>query len=124
MAAPRTATKNPATGDDQPFDFNLNTVQAEVELTPFRFLWASKANPNRRFTMKHLQDLDSWELIAAAEGGDLGAMVGAFEAAMGKEQFKDFRATPIPQYKLKALFDAYRKHCGAAEGEEQASSDS
>lgn len=124
MAAPRTATKSPATGDGQVFDFNLNTVQAEVELTPFRFLWASKDNPNRRFTMKHLQDLDAWELITAADNGDLGAMVGAFEAAMGKDQFKDFRSTPIPQYKLKALFDAYRKHCGTAEGEEQASSDS
>lgn len=123
MAAPRTATKS-ATPDAQPFDFNLNSVKAEVELTPFRFLWASKDDPNRRLTMKHMQDLDSWELITAAESGDLGAMVGVFQAAMGKEQFKDFRATPIPQYKLKALFDAYRKHCGAAEGEEQASSDS
>lgn len=124
MAAPRTATKSTATGDDQPFDFNLNTVQAEVELTPFRFLWATKDNPNRRFTMKHLQDLDAWELIAAAEGGDLGAMVGCFEAAMGKTEWKEFRAVPIPQYKLKALFDAYREHCGSAEGEEEASSDS
>ncbi|MFF6985593.1 hypothetical protein [Streptomyces sp. NPDC010273] len=118
----RTATKAPATPDDQPFDFNLNAVQAEVQLTPFRFLWASKDNPNRRFTMKHLQELNSWEILEAAEGGDLDAMVGCFEAALGEEEWKAFRAVPLPQYKLKALFDAYRKHCDA--GESEASSDS
>jgi hypothetical protein len=123
MAAPRTATKAPA-GDDQPFEFNLNAVRSEVELTPFRFLWKTDADPNRRFAMTHLQDLDVWELMAAAERGDTGAMVGVFQAAMSEDDWKDFRAVPLPQYKLKALFDAYRKHCGAAEGESPASSDS
>jgi hypothetical protein len=115
----RTATKTP---DDQPFDYNLNATQAEVELTPFRFLWATEDNPNRRWEMKHLQDLDSWEIIAAAEGGDLAGMVGALEAAMGKEQWKEFHANPIPQYKLQALFQAYRKHCGTGESEASSSS--
>jgi hypothetical protein len=115
----RTATKTP---DDQPFEFNLNAAQAEVELAPFRFLWATEDNPNRRWEMKHLQDLDSWEIIEAAEGGDLAAMVAAFEAALGKDEWKAFRSVPIPQYKLQALFAAYRKHCGA--GESEASSDS
>lgn len=120
----RTATKSPVPGDAQPFEFNLNAVEAEAELTPFRFLWASKQNPNRRFTMEHLQALNVWPLLEAADGGDLGAMVGAFKAALGEEQWKDFHATPLKQFQLKALFDAYRKHCGTAEGESEASSDS
>ncbi|MFI5685907.1 hypothetical protein [Streptomyces sp. NPDC051636] len=120
----RTATKSPATPDDQPFEFNLNAVKSEVDLTPFRFLWATADNPNRRFTMTHLQDLDVWELMEAAERGDTGAMIGVFQAAMSKEDWTDFRAVPLPQYKLKALFDAYRQHCGAAEGESPASSGS
>lgn len=115
----RTATKSPA--DDQPFDFNLNAVAAEVDLSPFRFLWATKDNPNRRFTMTHLQDLDVWELMEAAERGDMGAMIGVFQAAMSREDWIDFRAVRLPQYKLKALFDAYRQHCGTAEGESPAS---
>jgi hypothetical protein len=116
----RTATKP----DDQVFDFNLNTVKAEVDLTPFRFLWGTKDDPNRRFTMLHLQELDVWDLVAAADGGDMAAMVGAFQAAMNADDWKAFRATSLPQYKLKALFDAYRTFCGAAEGESPASSDS
>lgn len=119
MTSTRTATK-PA--DDEVFDFNLNAVQAEVALTPFRFLWATKDNPNRRFAMEHMQALDVWPLVESAEDGDLGAMVSAFKAAMGDEQWRDFRSVPLPQYKLKALFEAYRKHCGM--GESEASSDS
>lgn len=124
MATPRTATKSPATGDDQPFDFNLNAAESEVELKPFRFLWASKQNPNRRFTMEHLEALNVWPLMEAADGGDIGAMVGAFKAALGEEQWQEFHATPLRNFQLKALFDAYRKHCGTAEGESEASSDS
>ncbi|OYP17057.1 hypothetical protein CFC35_23215 [Streptomyces sp. FBKL.4005] len=121
----RTATASKhTTPDDQPYDFNLNAVQAEVDLTPFRFLWATKDNPNRRFTMLHLQDLDVWDLMEAAEGGDISAMVGAFRAAMSEDDWTAFRAAPMPQYKLKALFDAYRRHCGVAEGESPASSGS
>lgn len=122
MAATRTATSKAP--DDQPFDFNLNAVKAEVDLSPFRFLWETEDNPNRRFVMRHLQELSVWDLVAAADRGDMGAMVGAFQAAMSKEDWKAFRGTSLPQYKLKALFDAYRKHCGVAEGESEASTDS
>lgn len=117
--ATRTATR----ADDQPFDFNLNTVEAESDLAPFVFLWASKANPNRRFSMAHMEALDVWPLMAAAEGGDAGAMAGIFRTALG-EDWDEFRKTPLPQYKMKALFDAYRKHSGVGPGESQASSDS
>lgn len=119
----RTATKASPTADDDVFNFNLNAVKAEVDLTPFRFLWKTEDNPNRRWEMKHLQELDTWEVVAAAENGDMAAMVGCFEAAMGKAEWKEFHKIPIPQYKFKALFDAYRKHCGET-GEEEASSDS
>ena len=120
MSATRTAT--PA--DDEVFDFDLNAVEAESDLRPFRFLWKSKENPNRRLTMQHMEALDVWPLMAAAEGGDAAAMAGIFRTALGDEQWAEFRRTPLPQFKMRALFDAYRKHCGQQPGESPASSDS
>jgi hypothetical protein len=111
----RTATKAP---DDQPFDFNLDAVKAESDLSPFRVHFAG-----RRWEMKHLEALDVWQLMDAAERGEIGAMLGAFQAALG-DDYTDFRKQELPQYKLKALFEAYRKHCGVAEGESEASSGS
>lgn len=109
-------TKAPAkAADDKPFDFNLDTVKAEAELTPFRFHW-----DGRRWAMQHLEALDVWELMEAAEGGSTGAMVGCFREALGDE-WDDFRAIKLPQYKLKALFTAYREHCGFEAGESEAS---
>ncbi|MFE9935846.1 hypothetical protein [Streptomyces hirsutus] len=122
MAASRTATSSQS--DDEVFDFDLNAVQAESELRPFRFMWASKQNPNRRLTMQHLEGLNVWPLMVAADGGDASAMVGVFQTALGDDQFEEFRKTPLPQYKMKALFDAYRKHCGTESGESPASSGS
>ncbi|MFW3473662.1 hypothetical protein ACN24M_20560 [Streptomyces microflavus] len=116
----RTATR----ADGEVFDFNLNAVEAESDLKPYVFLWASKENPNRRFTMQHMEGLNVWPLMVAADGGDAAAMAGIFREALGKEQWNDFRKTPLPQYKLKALFRAYREYCGASEGELEASSDS
>lgn len=116
----RTATR----ADDEVFDFNLNAVEAESDLKPFRFLWASKKDPNRRLTMQHMEGLDVWPLMEAADGGDHAAMAGIFRVALGEEQWEEFRKTPLPQYKLKALFKAYRKHGGQEPGESLASSDS
>ncbi|WP_030670705.1 hypothetical protein [Streptomyces rimosus] len=109
----RTAPRK--TADDQPFDFNLDAVEAEVELRPFRFHWK-----RRRWEMEHLQGLDVWGLMEAAEQGETGAMLGVFQAALG-DDFAEFHKIPLPQYKLKPLFDAYRHHCGLAEGESPAS---
>lgn len=109
--------------DDEVFDFNLNAVEAETELKPFRFLWASKQDPNRRLTMQHMESLNVWPLMEAAEGGDAGAMAGIFRTALG-EDWEEFRKTPLPQYKMRALFNAYKKHSGADSGESGASSDS
>ncbi|MGC5531568.1 hypothetical protein [Streptomyces sp. SR-10] len=117
----RTAT---ARADDEVFDFNLNAVKAESDLKPFVFLWEGENDPNRRFTMQHLESLNSWPLMAAADNGDAGAMAACFRLAMGQKQWAEFQETPLPQYKLKALFAAYRKHSGASEGELEASSDS
>jgi hypothetical protein len=108
----RTARPTP---DDQPFDFNLDAVKAEVELTPFRFHF-----DGRRWEMAHLQDLDIWDLVEAAEGGDVKAMLGSFKLALG-DDFDDFRKIRLPQYKLTALFKAYQKHCGLEPGESAAS---
>jgi len=117
-------TDRTATADHEVFDFDLNAVAAESDLRPFRFLWASKQNPNRRLTMQHMEALDVWPLMDAAEQGDAGAMAGIFRTALGNEQWAEFRKTPLPQYKMKALFDAYRAHCGQQPGESPASSDS
>lgn len=113
----RTATKRSA--DDQPFDFNLDAVQAEVDLTPWRVHWGG-----RRWEFAHMEDLNVWGLIEAAEGGDIAATVGVFKAALGEKDWEDFRKIRLPQYKLKALFDAYKQHCGVGEGESEASSSS
>lgn len=117
----RTATVKPV--DDQPFDFNLNAAQAETELKPFRFVWATKDNPNRRFTMQHLEALNVWPLASLADAGDLSAAIAIFKAALG-EEWDDFQAVPMPRFKVKALFESYQKHCGLESGESQASSDS
>ena len=115
MSTTRTA-KAP---DNQPFDFNLDAVKAEVDLTPWRVNWGA-----RRWEFAHMEDLDVWGLMEAAEGGDIAATIGIFKAALGDKDWQDFRKIRLPQYKLKALFDAYREHCGVAEGESPASSDS
>lgn len=121
MTTTRTATAKPA--DGEVFEFNLNAVEAESTLAPFRFMWASKDDPNRRLTMQHMEGLDVWPLMAAAEGGDAGAMAGIFKTALGGD-WEEFRKTPLPQFKMKALFDAYRKHSGVESGESEASSSS
>ncbi|MCR8574672.1 hypothetical protein ACIPXV_02760 [Streptomyces libani] len=112
----RTATNKQ---DDQPFDFNLDAVQAEVDLTPWRVHWAG-----RRWEFDHMQNLDVWPLMEAADAGDVEAIMGIFRTALGAEQWAAFRKEPLPQYKMKALFDEYRKYSGLAEGESAASSGS
>ncbi|MFF9568503.1 hypothetical protein [Streptomyces sp. NPDC014685] len=120
MSNTRTATR----ADDEVFDFNLNAVEAESDLKPFVFLWASKTNGNRRFTMQHMESLNIWPLMEAADRGDAAAMAGIFRVALGDEQWDEFRETPLPQYKMSALFKAYQKHSGQKPGESLASSDS
>lgn len=112
----RTATKK--TKDDAPFDFNLDAVEAESELLPFRVHFGGT-----RWEFAHMQALNAWDVIAAAEGGDVRAIVGSMELALG-DQWKDFRKVPLPQYKLMPLFHAWREHCGLQPGESEASADS
>jgi hypothetical protein len=111
----RTATAKSPTPDDQPFDFNLDAVKSEVELTPFRVHF-----DGRRFEFDHIEGLDIWDLVEAAEGGEIKAMIGVFRTSLG-DQWEDFRRIKFPQYKMKALFTAYRKHCGMEPGESEAS---
>ncbi|MGO4630494.1 hypothetical protein AB4225_06055 [Streptomyces sp. 2RAF24] len=114
-----TQQKKPARRpDDRPFDFNLDAVEAEVDLTPFVFQYG-----RRRWTMQHLQALDIMPLIASAQHGDAAAMLGAFREALG-DQWKDFQSLGLPQYKVEPLFKAYSTHCGTQPGESPASSDS
>ncbi|WP_432137656.1 hypothetical protein [Streptomyces sp. bgisy154] len=113
MSTARTAK----TSDAQPFDFNLDAVQAEADLTPWRVHWNG-----RRWEFRHAEELDVWGLVEGAERGEVGATIGIFKLALGEEQFAEFRKIRMPQYKMKALFDGYKQHCGL--GESEASSDS
>ncbi|MFJ4799204.1 hypothetical protein [Kitasatospora purpeofusca] len=113
-----TRRPRPRGRDDRPFDFNLDAVQAAAELRPFTVQHAG-----RRWTFEHMDTLNAWPLLAAADGGDVAAMLGIFDQALG-DQWQDFRSRPMPRHKLNALFDAYRTHCGAAVGESPASTDS
>lgn len=109
----RTATAKPA--DDEPFDFNLDTVKAEVELTPFRVHFGG-----RRFELTHMQALNAWDAIAAAERGDIAVVGDSLKLALG-DQWEEFRKVPLPQHKLMPLFKAWQKHSGVESGESQAS---
>lgn len=102
------ATKKatPRRPDDQPFDFNLDTVEPEQELTPFVFQW-----DGRRWEFANINDLDCWELIEMAAGGDKEVMLGSFKLALG-DQYEDFRKVRLPAYKVDALFRAWLKHSG------------
>lgn len=108
----RKTPARPRPADDQPFDFNLDTVKREVDLTPFRVQWGGK-----RWEFAHLQGLDIWPLLEGAKQGDLAATAAAFEAALGPKQFAEFRKIPLAQDQAKKLFDAYAEHCGVDLGE-------
>lgn len=105
----------PKPTDSEPFDFNLDAVKSEVDLSPFRVHY-----DGRRWEFAHMEGLDIWDLVEAAEGGEVRAMIGVFKAALG-DDFTDFRKVKFPQYKMKALFTAYGKHCGLEPGESEAS---
>lgn len=111
----RTATSKAP--DDQPFDFNLDTVKAEADLAPWRVHW-----DGRRWEFQHAEALDVWGLVEGAEGGDVTATIAIFKLALGDEQWADFRKIRMPQYKMKALFEAYKKYCGLGESEASPSS--
>ncbi|MFG2748007.1 hypothetical protein [Streptomyces xanthophaeus] len=111
--ATRTATSKPA--DDQPFDFNLDAVQAEVDLRPWRVNFNGQ-----RWEFAHLQALDCWDLVEAAESGEIAAVMGSMKLALG-DQWDSFRKIGLPQYKLMPLFKAWRKFCGLESGESEAS---
>lgn len=114
-----TTTRKTAAADDKPFDFNLDAVKAEVELTPFRVHW-----DGRRWEFAHMQELDLWDLVAAAAQGEVGSTAAIFKAALGAEQYKEFRKIRLPQYKANQLFEAYAEHSGVDLGELQGSTDS
>lgn len=109
------ATRTATTPDNQPFDFNLDAVEAEVELRPFRVHFGG-----RRFEFTHMQELDAWDTIEAAESGDVGVVVNSMKLALG-DQWEAFRKIPMPQHKLMRLFKAWQKHSGVESGESEAS---
>jgi len=118
------STTRTATADNAVFDFNLSAVEAETDLAPFRVMWKDEAGKDRRYTIQHIDALNTWPVLERAAGGDLDAMLGMFEVGMSAEDWQAFHATPMPRYKLQALFRAYQQHCGVDLGESEASSTS
>jgi hypothetical protein len=110
--------KTSGTPDDQPFDFNLDAVEAEANATA----WRMHAH-GRRWTLEHMAELDVWAMLDGANRGDLDAMVAILSQAFG-DDWNEFRSHKLPRHKLQALFNAYTKHCGADMGESQASTGS
>lgn len=108
-----------AAPDDKPFDFNLDAVKSEIDLVPFRVNFGAK-----RWEFHHMQDLDVWELVAKADGGDTSSIVQMFMVGLGDEQLKEFRKIRLPQFKMDALFKAWQKHSGLEPGESEGSTDS
>lgn len=120
MTAP--ARKPRAVPDNQPFDFNLDAVEAEIDLTPWRVHFGG-----RRWEFKHPQAIDVWGLMAEDEKGsssEISAMIGVFTVALGEEQYAEFRKIPLPSFRLKALFEAYQQYGGVEPGESEGSDDS
>lgn len=115
----RKAVKAP---DDKPFDFNLDAVEAEVDLTPWRVNFGGK-----RWVFAHPQDIDVWDVVAEDERGsasEMGGMLAVFRVALGEDVFTEFRKIPLKNYKLKALFEAYQRYGGTEPGESEGSTDS
>ncbi|MEV7212081.1 hypothetical protein AB0O31_03155 [Kitasatospora cineracea] len=108
-----------AKSPDKPFDFNLDAVRSDVELTPFVVQFSGT-----RWTLEHMQSLNVWTILDSADKGDVSAMLGVFEAALGHAVFAVFRTKPLKSFQLQALFRAYQQHCGFAPGESPASTSS
>lgn len=106
--------------DDEPYDFNLDAVRAEVDLTPWRVHFGG-----RRWEFAHPQSIDVWSILAMDNEttSEIAAMTAVFKVALG-EQYEEFRKIPLPTYKLKALFEAYQRYGGVEPGESSASSGS
>lgn len=108
--------------DDQPFDFNLNSVKIEKNLRPFRFLYGPK---DERFEMAHRETLDNLPILEAAEsGGDAAATLVSLRAALGAEQWERIRALGLRGKQLTELSQAYDRFCGTEPGESEGSTDS
>jgi hypothetical protein len=85
--------------------FDLDAVPPPMPLEPFPFTWGGQS-----FTLDHLQGLDAWALTEATEGGDTRAMTGSLRVALG-DQYEQFRALGLPQYKVRPLWKAWIAHC-------------
>ncbi|MFF2612693.1 hypothetical protein [Kitasatospora sp. NPDC058046] len=112
--------RRPHSDDGRPFDFDLGAVKAGAELRPF----VVRDADGTRWTFAHIDSLNIWPLLAAAERGDNLAVRAAFREALGPQQWAEFEQQPMPGYQLMPLFKAYQKHCGIKQGESQASTDS
>lgn len=116
-ATVRKATLKPA--DDQPFDFNLDAVEDEKDLRPWRVHYGG-----RRWEFKHPEAIDAWQVLAEDEAngeGQITAMISVFKVALGEEEYAEFRKLPLPIGKLRKLFEAYQRYGGVEPGESEGS---
>lgn len=98
--------------------FDVDALIAEAQHKPFRFAFAG-----REWAMRHMADLDVWQMFDAAKRGDDGAVEEIFRLALGDE-WGEFRSHFMPQHALQAIFERYQKHAGMEPGESRASSGS
>lgn len=120
------ARKTLKPADNKPFDFNLDAVEAEVDLTPWRVHFGGQ-----RWVFKHPQEIDVWDVVAEDEAaGPNGmsanaSMLAVFKCALGDVQYKEFRKIrPLENFRLEQLMKAYKAYGGVKEGESEGSTDS
>jgi hypothetical protein len=105
--------------DDEPYDFNLDSIKVEKTLRPFRFHYSGK-----RWVMTHRELLDQVPLLEAAErGGDAEATIVSLRTALG-DQWEDFRKLGLREKQMNALVTKYGEFCGTSQGESAGSTDS
>lgn len=108
---------------DSPNVFNLNAVKVEAgDFPPFYFNWGPK---NRRWRMTHRELLNQLPILeGAVRGGEMEGSLEILKAALGPEQWADFRKIPIMDRQSEALLKRYFEHCGMELGESSGSTDS
>lgn len=105
--------------DNEPFDFNLDSVKVEKDLRPFRVNFHGK-----RYEMTHRELIDQVPILEAAErGGEAEATIVSLRTSFG-DQWPDIRKLGLKRGELQALSDAYDKFCGTDQGESSGSTDS
>lgn len=100
---------------------HLFVLQREVAGTPFEGEVDGKP-----LTLAHINDVDQFalaDLLADDSVSDLRFMTAVLRLAADEENFALISKARLSRPEVVALFEAYKAHNGADEGESEASSD-